>query len=63
MLAESSDPGTELAIVDMLCYSLERAEKNLPHKRKVFFFTSSDIYSFAFFFFFLELFVLKDDIY
>lgn len=37
MLAESSDPVTELAIVDMLRYSLERAEKNLPHKRKVFF--------------------------
>ncbi|CAL9023185.1 unnamed protein product [Prunus brigantina] len=33
--AESSDPVTELAIVDMLRYSLERAEKNLPHKRKV----------------------------
>ncbi|BBH10000.1 P-loop containing nucleoside triphosphate hydrolases superfamily protein [Prunus dulcis] len=34
-IPESSDPVTELAIVDMLRYSLERAEKNLPHKRKV----------------------------
>ncbi|CAN6554274.1 unnamed protein product [Malus baccata var. baccata] len=32
---ESSDPVTELTIVDMIRYSLEHAEKNLPRRRKV----------------------------
>ncbi|XP_068323746.1 uncharacterized protein [Pyrus communis] len=32
---ESSDPVTKLTIVDMIRYSLEHAEKNLPRRRKV----------------------------
>ncbi|KAG6787410.1 hypothetical protein POTOM_009049 [Populus tomentosa] len=35
LLAESHDPVTELAIVNMLHYSLEHADKNLPHKRQI----------------------------
>ncbi|KAJ4832143.1 hypothetical protein Tsubulata_048235 [Turnera subulata] len=31
-IPESDDPATELTIVDMLRYSLEHADKNLPHK-------------------------------
>ncbi|CAN6688506.1 unnamed protein product [Malus baccata var. baccata] len=34
-IPESSDPVTELTIVDMIRYSLEHAEKNLPRRRKV----------------------------
>lgn len=34
-IPESSDPVTESTIIDMLRYSLEHAEKNLPHKKKV----------------------------
>lgn len=32
MLVESCDPVTELTIIDMLRYSLEHADKNLPHR-------------------------------
>lgn len=35
LLAESHDPVTELTIVNMLHYSLEHADKNLPHKRQI----------------------------
>ncbi|KAM1346138.1 hypothetical protein PS2_035198 [Malus domestica] len=34
-IPESSDAVTQLTIVDMIRYSLEHAEKNLPRKRKV----------------------------
>ncbi|XP_004292355.1 PREDICTED: uncharacterized protein LOC101301843 [Fragaria vesca subsp. vesca] len=34
-IPESNDPVTDLTIVDMLCYALEHADKNFPHKRKV----------------------------
>ncbi|KAL3604683.1 hypothetical protein D5086_005542 [Populus alba] len=34
-IPESHDPVTELAIVNMLHYSLEHADKNLPHKRQI----------------------------
>ncbi|KAB2602173.1 hypothetical protein D8674_003178 [Pyrus ussuriensis x Pyrus communis] len=34
-IPESSDPVTKLTIVDMIRYSLEHAEKNLPRRRKV----------------------------
>lgn len=33
VLTESDDPITKLTIIDMLCYSLEHAEKNLPQKQ------------------------------
>lgn len=35
MLTESCDKATELAIVDMLRYSLEHADRNLPVKEWV----------------------------
>lgn len=34
-IPESHDPVTELTIVNMLHYSLEHADKNLPHKRQI----------------------------
>ncbi|GMJ08995.1 hypothetical protein HRI_004568700 [Hibiscus trionum] len=34
-IPENHDPVTELAIIDMLCYSLEHADRNLPHKNWV----------------------------
>lgn len=34
-IPDNCDPSTELAIADMLRYSLERADRNLPHKLKV----------------------------
>ncbi|RZC68655.1 hypothetical protein C5167_031878 [Papaver somniferum] len=34
-IPDNCDPSTELTIADMLRYSLERADRNLPHKLKV----------------------------
>lgn len=48
MLAESSDPVTESTIIDMLRYSLEHAEKNLPHKKKVCSLFRHQVHSFCF---------------
>ncbi|XP_039031423.1 uncharacterized protein LOC120166136 isoform X2 [Hibiscus syriacus] len=34
-IPETNDPVTELTIINMLCYSLEHADRNLPHKKRV----------------------------